>query len=61
MISTWYKWNKGDARFNNPDNGSRNSGSVCGQDPRFCSDVEPMLPSDWPDNIAAWPVSKHNI
>ncbi|KAK2144245.1 hypothetical protein LSH36_775g00038 [Paralvinella palmiformis] len=59
VLSTWYRWNKADSKYNNPGNGSRSSGSVCGQDPRFCSDIEPLLPSNWPDDITTWPVCKN--
>lgn len=36
----------------------RTSGSVCGQDPRYCQDPKSWFPNIWPDDITKWPVCK---
>ena len=41
----------------------RTSGSVCGQDPRYCKDqldarlYDNGIDDQWPDDITKWPVS----
>lgn len=63
LLSTWRKWGenlpgpdmvttlpKGSYRHN------RTSGTVCGQDPRYCSSPASQQPFEWPDDITAWPI-----
>ncbi|KAK6170344.1 hypothetical protein SNE40_018757 [Patella caerulea] len=53
ILSTFEKWSYADG---NPGPDNRTSGTVCGQDPRYCAkpvSVEPFL---WPDDITKWPV-----
>ncbi|XP_038069235.1 inactive rhomboid protein 2-like isoform X2 [Patiria miniata] len=38
-----------------PEN-SRTSGSVCGQDPRSCTNPASVPPYEWEDNISKWPI-----
>lgn len=33
------------------------SGTVCGQDPRYCKEPPSRYPYEWPDDITQWPVS----
>lgn len=65
ILSTWKKWTperpgptyrqqigtKGDFVVRN-----RTSGTVCGQDPRFCNSPASRPPYEWPDDISRWPV-----
>ena len=50
-LSRWLKWNGKEPA---PDN--RTSGSVCGQDPRFCQKPFSKGSYTWPDDITKWPV-----
>ncbi|GAB6033293.1 hypothetical protein CHUAL_012890 [Chamberlinius hualienensis] len=52
-ISTWKKWS-----FDNAGPGGRISGSVCGQDPSYCSDPPSAPPYSWPDDITKWPICR---
>lgn len=51
LFSRFDKWN---ASTHEPGPGQmkRNSGSVCGLDPEFCSDIDS---NKWPDDITKWP------
>lgn len=50
-LAYWYKWSEKE-----PGPNGRTSGSVCGQDPRFC--LKPQSsPIPWADDITKWPVS----
>ncbi len=52
-LSTWFKWERDSP---GPDN--RISGSVCGQDPRYCKrPVHSPGAFVWEDDISLWPVS----
>lgn len=64
LLSTWKRW---DSNFTGPDmtshspNGElithrRTSGTVCGQDPRYCSLPASKAPFEWPDDITSWPI-----
>lgn len=59
ILSSWDKWTVDD-----PGEGNRTSGTVCGQDPRFCSNPSSTPPFEWPDKITEWPIcketAKHN-
>lgn len=35
---------------------NRTSGTVCGQDPRFCNLPASKPPYEWPDDITKWPI-----
>lgn len=51
-LNTWEKWNstnKGDDKYT--------SGSVCGQDPRYCKNPQSSPPFEWDyDDITKWPL-----
>ncbi|BFZ18000.1 hypothetical protein BsWGS_21039 [Bradybaena similaris] len=51
VLSTWLKWTN-----DNPGPDGRISGSVCGQDPRYCNNPASTAPYEWPDQIITWPV-----
>ncbi|CAG5126574.1 unnamed protein product, partial [Candidula unifasciata] len=51
VLSTWLKWSS-----DNPGPDGRVSGSVCGQDPRYCNNPSSSAPFDWPDEITKWPI-----
>ncbi|GFO31503.1 rhomboid-like protein [Plakobranchus ocellatus] len=53
ILSTWEKWTES---VPGPDN--RTSGTVCGQDPRFCSNPSSTPPFEWKDKITDWPICK---
>ncbi|RUS91004.1 hypothetical protein EGW08_001221 [Elysia chlorotica] len=59
ILSSWEKWT-----VDAPGEGNRTSGTVCGQDPRFCSNPSSTPPFEWPDRITDWPIcketAKHN-
>lgn len=55
-ISTWKKWS-----FENTGPGGRISGSVCGQDPSYCSDPPSAPPYSWPDDITKWPICRRKV
>ncbi|RWS15919.1 inactive rhomboid protein 1-like protein [Dinothrombium tinctorium] len=65
LLSTWHRWSinvresppiqvKGSSR-------PRTSGSVCGQDPRFCEEPASAPPYEWPDDITQWPICRKPI
>lgn len=58
LMSQWHKWNTTEYTAPSMFNGSpRTSGSVCGLDPMFCADSNPIVhPKGWPDDITQWPV-----
>ena len=65
ILSTWKKWTpeKPGPSYRQYSNNSRDfvirnrvSGSVCGQDPRFCNLPASRPPYEWPDDITQWPV-----
>lgn len=70
VISTWRKWNVSqpgpprwvaDPSAVGQDRGvtqRRLSGSVCGQDPRYCEEPASVFPFEWPDDITKWPVCR---
>ncbi|XP_054724102.1 inactive rhomboid protein 1-like isoform X2 [Uloborus diversus] len=70
LISSWKKWDTvkpGPPRWtSNPTSIARDrlgthkrlSGSVCGQDPRYCHEPASVFPYEWPDDITKWPVCK---
>ncbi|KAG8200521.1 hypothetical protein JTE90_000596 [Oedothorax gibbosus] len=70
LISSWRKWDTirpGPPRWmSNPNLISKDhlgthrrlSGSVCGQDPRYCHEPASVFPYEWPDDITKWPVCK---
>lgn len=73
VISTWRKWDinqPGPPRWisdpkrigierSSPQR--RLSGSVCGQDPRYCEEPASAYPYEWPDDITKWPVCRHTV
>ncbi|KFM66560.1 Inactive rhomboid protein 1, partial [Stegodyphus mimosarum] len=70
LISSWKKWDTmkpGPPRWtSNPNSIAKDrlgthrrlSGSVCGQDPRYCHEPPSVFPYEWPDDITKWPVCK---
>ncbi|KAI1291692.1 Inactive rhomboid protein 2 [Halotydeus destructor] len=56
LLSTWSKWmgNDGPLMYK-PVPRRRTSGTVCGQDPRFCEEPPSQVPYEWPDDITKWP------
>ncbi|KAK3586226.1 hypothetical protein CHS0354_025672 [Potamilus streckersoni] len=52
-LNTWDKWNA-----TNTGPGKRTSGTVCGQDPRYCKNPSSVAPFEWEDNINKWPLCK---
>ncbi|CAL1262939.1 unnamed protein product [Larinioides sclopetarius] len=70
LISSWRKWDTmrpGPPRWmSNPNSIAKDhlgthrrlSGSVCGQDPRYCHEPASVFPYEWPDDITKWPVCK---
>lgn len=70
VISTWRKWNvsqPGPPRWvadpsavgsDRSVTQRRLSGSVCGQDPRYCEEPASVFPYEWPDDITKWPVCR---
>ncbi|XP_064478619.1 inactive rhomboid protein 1-like isoform X2 [Ornithodoros turicata] len=70
VISTWRKWNvsqPGPPRWvadpsavgsDRSVTQRRLSGSVCGQDPRYCEEPASVFPYEWPDDITRWPVCR---
>ena len=51
-LSTWFKWTNSTPGFE-----GRTSGSVCGQDPKYCTNPASTAPFVWEDDITQWPVS----
>ncbi|BFZ03836.1 hypothetical protein BsWGS_06875 [Bradybaena similaris] len=51
VLSDWLKWTK-----DSPGPSGRTSGSVCGQDPRYCIKPSSTSPFEWPQDITDWPV-----
>lgn len=70
IISTWKKWDimrPGPPRWTSAASTKANdrketyrrvSGSVCGQDPRYCHEPPSVYPYEWPDDITKWPVCR---
>lgn len=56
-LSTWLKWGV----RNSTGPGGRTSGSVCGQDPRYCKNPFSLPPFEWPDDISKWPICKESL
>ena len=54
-LSTWFKWND-----EMPGPSGRMSGSVCGQDPRYCKSPASTGAFEWKDDISKWPVNVRN-
>ncbi|XP_041363411.1 inactive rhomboid protein 1-like isoform X2 [Gigantopelta aegis] len=52
VLSSFEDW--GAAGNSGPND--RKSGSVCGQDPRFCTDPASVPPFEWEDDITKWPL-----
>ncbi|KAH3861972.1 inactive rhomboid protein 1-like [Dreissena polymorpha] len=48
-LSSWYKWDN-----NGPS--QRKSGTVCGQDPRYCRNPSSVSPFVWEDDVTKWPL-----
>ncbi|XP_022250066.1 inactive rhomboid protein 1-like [Limulus polyphemus] len=73
IISSWKKWSKTNpgppAHIQDPEQASsvgewtfrRFSGSVCGQDPRYCEEPASAHPFEWPDDISKWPICKQPV
>ncbi|XP_035826587.1 inactive rhomboid protein 1 [Aplysia californica] len=51
ILSRWEKWTP-----SNPGPNGRLSGTVCGQDPRYCNKPSSSPPFEWPDEITQWPI-----
>ncbi|OAF67769.1 hypothetical protein A3Q56_04495, partial [Intoshia linei] len=49
-MSTHFKWSNLE-----PGPGNRTSGSVCGQDPRYCVKPSSTGSNEWPNDISKWP------
>lgn len=56
-MSTWKKYTIKDNVTYLKDNRLevRTSGTVCGQDPRYCLEPKSWFPNIWPDDITQWP------
>lgn len=50
-LSTFKKWSG-----SNPGPDNRTSGTVCGQDPMYCTNPASVAPFAWPDRIVEWPM-----
>ncbi|XP_076305672.1 inactive rhomboid protein 1-like isoform X1 [Tachypleus tridentatus] len=73
IISSWKKWNRTNpgppTRMQNSERALSNSestfrrlsGSVCGQDPRYCEEPASAHPFEWPDDITKWPICRRPI
>ncbi|CAL4115669.1 unnamed protein product [Meganyctiphanes norvegica] len=55
-LSVWKKWSES---MKGPD--GRLSGSVCGQDPQYCTDPASVPPHEWPDDITRWPICHKSV
>ncbi|XP_052262483.1 inactive rhomboid protein 1-like isoform X2 [Dreissena polymorpha] len=55
-LSTWNKWSAADKR-----DGKWSYGSVCGQDPRYCTDPASVDPFVWDNDISKWPLCKKKL
>ncbi|CAH1794931.1 unnamed protein product [Owenia fusiformis] len=55
-LSTFKKWDSSDMGYQN-----RVSGSVCGQDPKYCKDPSSVPPFAWDDDITTWPICKEKL
>ncbi|CAG2165452.1 unnamed protein product [Oppiella nova] len=53
LLSSFTKWERGGS-----DSMGRNSGPVCGQDPRFCEQPASIEPYEWADDITKWPICR---
>lgn len=51
VLATWLKWST-----DNPGPDNRLSGSVCGQDPRYCATPLSVGAFTWKDDIIEWPI-----
>ncbi|KAH9502542.1 Inactive rhomboid protein 1 [Bulinus truncatus] len=56
-LSTWYKW----SLMKGHDVNSDSTGSVCGQDPRFCNLPSSTPPFTWTANITGWPICLETV
>ncbi|XP_022256774.1 inactive rhomboid protein 1-like [Limulus polyphemus] len=69
IISTWKKWNRTNpgppTHMQHPERAlstfRRLSGSVCGQDPRYCEEPASAHPFEWPDDITKWPICRRPV
>ncbi|XP_055876720.1 inactive rhomboid protein 2-like [Biomphalaria glabrata] len=52
VLSRWEKWAGNDSVGVS----TRSSGSVCGQDPKYCNNPSSTPPFEWPDDITHWPL-----
>ncbi|XP_074649232.1 inactive rhomboid protein 1-like [Tubulanus polymorphus] len=53
-LSSWMKWT-----VQEPGQVDRVSGSVCGQDPKYCSKPMSVTPFKWKDDITKWPICEN--
>lgn len=56
ILATWLKWPN---ETQGPDN--RLSGSVCGQDPRFCRTPQSVGAFTWKDDVTEWPICTESM
>ncbi|RWS27945.1 inactive rhomboid protein 1-like protein [Leptotrombidium deliense] len=66
LLSKWVKWS-----YENPGptissqkgyvTSNRISGSVCGQDPKYCEEPASSYPHEWPDDITKWPICRKAV
>ncbi|MBN3276838.1 RHDF1 protein, partial [Polyodon spathula] len=55
-LAVWVKWPQHPSSPVLANKSSRQFGSVCHQDPRFCEEPASVSPHEWPDDITEWPV-----
>ncbi|XP_013067121.1 inactive rhomboid protein 1-like isoform X1 [Biomphalaria glabrata] len=56
-LSSWYKWNLMDGT----EFAAMKTGSVCGQDPKFCNVPSSTPPFEWGDDITKWPICRETV
>ncbi|XP_041133866.1 inactive rhomboid protein 1 isoform X2 [Polyodon spathula] len=55
-LAVWVKWPQHPSSPVLANKSSRQFGSVCHQDPRFCEEPASVSPHEWPDDITEWPI-----
>ncbi|MGH0135636.1 UNVERIFIED_CONTAM: hypothetical protein FKN15_057941 [Acipenser sinensis] len=55
-LAVWVKWSQHPSSPALANKSTRQFGSVCHQDPRFCEEPASVSPHEWPDDITKWPI-----
>ncbi|XP_033887214.2 inactive rhomboid protein 1 isoform X1 [Acipenser ruthenus] len=55
-LAVWVKWPQHPSFPALANKSTRQFGSVCHQDPRFCEEPASVSPHEWPDDITKWPI-----